>query len=66
MMVTMKRCRADTAANDDDAMVFASNVGWTEEDLFDEFGDEAAIDWDDAFWADNTDSTSTASDSTER
>ncbi|KAJ6790431.1 hypothetical protein PWT90_03009 [Aphanocladium album] len=67
MMVTMKRCRVVDPDANDDAMAFASNVGWTEEDLFDEFGDEAAaINWNDAFWADNTDSTSTTSDSTER
>ncbi|EGX89858.1 DNA directed RNA polymerase II 15 kDa subunit, putative [Cordyceps militaris CM01] len=33
--------------NADYMAAFASNVGWTEEDLFDEFGDEAVMDFGD-------------------
>ncbi|KAM3457076.1 hypothetical protein MY5147_005507 [Beauveria neobassiana] len=44
------------AASDGDAdymEVFATNLAWTEADLFDEFGDETTIDFTHGFWADN-------------
>lgn len=62
MLVTAKLCDKTQDHQIDSIMALASNIGWSEEDLFDEFGDEAAIDWTDNFWADNTDSTASESE----
>ncbi len=43
-------------------LAFVSNIGWTEEDLFDDFGDDAFLDEPDLD-ADKTDSISTTSES---
>lgn len=50
-----ERCRGSKDV--DFIMAFASNIAWTEEDLFDEFGCEFSADS-----AENTDSTSTSSE----
>lgn len=62
-MVTTKRCRHNNYDDADAMMALASSIGWTEEDLFDEFDDDAVIDFENGFFADNTDSASTSSDS---
>lgn len=69
MLVTTTSCRGHCerdkngsgSAQDLDALLaMASNIGWTEEDLFDEFGDD--MDFDNEFFADHPDSDSTLSD----
>lgn len=59
MMVTVKKRTAADFDADAAAMLFATNIGWSEEDLFDEFGDQDVIDWDNGFFADKSDAMST-------
>ncbi|KAJ2974957.1 hypothetical protein NQ176_g5784 [Zarea fungicola] len=58
----MDNNESDSAKDHDAFLAMASNIGWTDEDLFDEFGDN--FDFDDGFFANHADSDSTMSDDT--